>query len=76
MLMREQDIPVRLGELAAAEYVERAGLRVLDRNYRCAGGGIDIAAADRHALARGLTVVGVLRSSSGDFTVEPARGVG
>jgi putative endonuclease len=75
MVMRQQDIPVRLGELAAAEYAERAGLRVLDRNYRCPGGGIDIAAADRQALARGLTLVGVLRSSSGDFTVEPLRGV-
>jgi Holliday junction resolvase-like predicted endonuclease len=75
--MRQQDIPVRLGELAAAEYGERTGLRVPHRNYRCAGGGIDIAAADRQPLARGLTfVVGVLRSSSGDFTIEPLRGVG
>ena len=75
--MRQQDIPVRLGDLAGAEYVERAGLRVLGRNYRCAGGGIDITAADWQALARGLTfVVGVLRCSSGDFTLEPLRGVG
>jgi putative endonuclease len=28
----------RRGEQAAAEYLERAGLRILDRNWRCETG--------------------------------------
>jgi putative endonuclease len=34
----------------AAEYLTRAGLRVLDRNWRCAEGEIDIVAVDRRVL--------------------------
>ena len=118
--MRHKDILGRQGEQAAAEYLERAGFRILDRNYRCSSGEIDIVAADRRelvacevktrsdvrfgapveavtseklrrlrrlavrwVLAHGLTfdglrvdIVGVLRSSSGDFTIEHLRGVG
>ena len=118
--MRQKDILGRQGEQVAAEYLERAGFRILDRNYRCPGGEIDIVAADRRelvacevktrsdvrygapveavtseklrrlrrlavrwVLAHGLTfdglrvdVVGVLRSSSGDFTIGHLRGVG
>ncbi len=118
--MRRKDILGRQGEQLAAEYLERAGFRILDRNYRCAGGEIDIVAADQRVLvacevktrsgvrygmpveavtaqklrrlrrlavhwvlAHGVTfdglrvdIVGVLRSSSGDFTIEHLRGVG
>jgi hypothetical protein len=40
----------RRGEQAAVEYLERAGLRILDRNWRCADGEIDIVAAERQVL--------------------------
>jgi putative endonuclease len=40
----------RQGEQAAAEYLRRSGMRVLDRNWRCSEGEIDIVAADRRAL--------------------------
>jgi putative endonuclease len=38
------------GEQAAAEYLQRAGMRILARNWRCGLGEIDIVAADRRAL--------------------------
>jgi putative endonuclease len=40
----------RTGEQLAVEYLEQAGLRVLDRNWRCADGEIDIVAAERRVL--------------------------
>jgi putative endonuclease len=40
----------RRGEEAAVEYLESAGLRILDRNWRCAEGEIDIVAAERQVL--------------------------
>jgi len=40
----------RRGEQAAAEYLASAGLRILDRNWRCAEGEIDIVAAERQIL--------------------------
>jgi putative endonuclease len=40
----------RHGEQVAVEYLERAGLRILDRNWRCAEGEIDIVAAERQVL--------------------------
>jgi putative endonuclease len=40
----------RNGEQAAVEYLERAGLRILDRNWRCAEGEIDIVAAELRVL--------------------------
>jgi putative endonuclease len=45
--MRAKDVLGRNGEQAAAEYLTRAGLRILDRNWRCAEGEIDIVAAER-----------------------------
>ena len=36
----------RAGENAAAAWVERAGLRIVERNYRCRSGELDIVAAD------------------------------
>jgi putative endonuclease len=110
----------RQGEQAAVAYLSRAGLRILDRNWRCADGEIDIVAADgrslvicevktrsdtrygtpieavsrrKHARLRRLAIrwvvsqgllfdeiridlVGVLRSASGELTIEHVRGVG
>jgi putative endonuclease len=50
MAMRAKDVLGRSGEQAAAEYLESAGLRILDRNWRCADGEIDIVAAERQVL--------------------------
>jgi len=50
MAMHAKDVLGRSGEQAAAEYLESAGLRILDRNWRCATGEIDIVAVDRQAL--------------------------
>jgi len=38
------------GEQLAAEHLERSGMQILDRNWRCAEGEVDIVAADRRAL--------------------------
>ncbi len=61
--MNAKDALGRNGEQAAAEYLERAGLRILDRNWRCADGEIDIVAAER----RVLVVCEVKTRSSGQF---------
>ncbi len=38
------------GERLAAAWLERAGCRILDRNYRCPGGEIDVVAEERGEL--------------------------
>lgn len=48
--MHPKDILGRQGEQLAAEYLEQIGFRVLDRNYRCAEGEIDIVAAEHRTL--------------------------
>jgi Uncharacterised protein family UPF0102 len=60
--MHAKDALGRQGEQLAAEYLQNVGFRILDRNYRCEELRVDI--------------VGVLRSPSGDFTIEHLRGVG
>jgi putative endonuclease len=40
----------RRGEQLAAEHLERSGLQVLDRNWRCAEGEVDIVAVDHGVL--------------------------
>jgi putative endonuclease len=50
MAMHAKDVLGRSGEQAAAEYLESCGLRILDRNWRCATGEIDIVAVDRQVL--------------------------
>jgi putative endonuclease len=118
--LNAKDVLGRRGEQLAVEHLQRAGLRILDRNWRCADGEIDIVAAERRALvvcevktrsgvrygtpleaitrqkrnrlrrlairwlvAHGILfdeiridVVGVLRSESGEFSVDHVRGVG
>ncbi len=48
--MNAKDVLGKQGEQLAAEHLQRAGLRILDRNWRCAEGEIDIVAAERRAL--------------------------
>ena len=48
--MNAKDALGRQGEQLAAEHLQRSGLRILDRNWRCPEGEIDIVAADRRAL--------------------------
>ena len=55
--MSAKDDLGREGEQVAAEYLERAGLRVLDRNWRCADGEIDIVAAERQVMVVCLSLI-------------------
>ena len=48
--MKDKDELGRRGEQLAAEYLERAGLRILDRNWRCETGELDIVALDQQVL--------------------------
>jgi putative endonuclease len=48
--MADKDDLGRLGEQLAAEYLQQAGIRILDRNWRCAEGELDIVAAERRVL--------------------------
>ena len=60
----------RLGEAAAVRYLERAGWRIVERNYRCPYGEIDIVAQD------GETIVFVeVRARSGEAFGGPEESV-
>jgi|SRR5579862_4825511 putative endonuclease len=48
--MADKDDLGRLGEQLAAEYLQQAGMRILDRNWRCAEGELDIVATERRVL--------------------------
>ena len=48
--MNDKDALGQQGEQLAADYLQRAGFRILARNWRCAEGEIDIVAADRRTL--------------------------
>jgi putative endonuclease len=50
MAMRAKDVLGRNGEQAAADHLESIGFRILDRNWRCTNGEIDIVAVDRHVF--------------------------
>jgi putative endonuclease len=54
----------------AEQYLESAGLRVLDRNWRCADGDIDIVAADQRVL-----VACAVRTRSGTGHQMPAAAI-
>jgi putative endonuclease len=71
MAMRAKDKLGRSGEQAAAEYLESCGLRILDRNWRCAQGEIDIVAVERRAL-----VVCEVKSRTGPGYGSPLEAVG
>jgi len=48
--LNPKDVLGRQGEQLAVEHLQRAGLRILDRNWRCAEGEVDIVAAERRTL--------------------------
>ena len=48
--MGAKDVLGQEGEQAAVGYLERCGFRILDRNWRCADGEIDIVAVERRVL--------------------------
>jgi putative endonuclease len=50
MAMRAKDVLGRTGEQAAADHLESIGFRILDRNWRCVDGEIDIVAVDRQVF--------------------------
>jgi putative endonuclease len=68
--MRVKTAVGRFGEQVAVEHLERAGLRILDRNWRCAEGEIDIVAADGDVL-----VVCEVKTRSGLGYGDPAEAV-
>jgi putative endonuclease len=50
MSVNAKDLLGRQGEQLAADFLRKAGLIVLDRNWRCSQGEIDIVAADGGTL--------------------------
>lgn len=68
--MNAKDVLGRSGEQAAADYLERAGFRILDRNWRCADGEIDIVAAERRML-----VVCEVKTRSGNRYGSPLEAI-
>ncbi len=71
MAVRAKDVLGKTGEQAAAEYLESAGFRILDRNWRCARGEIDIVAVDRQVF-----VVCEVKARSGTRCGTPLEAVG
>ncbi|MBE7190312.1 YraN family protein [Jatrophihabitans endophyticus] len=61
--MRVKDAVGRFGEQVACDHLERAGLTILERNWRCAAGEIDVVALDGSALV----IVEVKTRSSARF---------
>ena len=70
MAMHAKDVLGQSGEQAAAAYLESRGLRILDRNWRCAVGEIDIVAVDRRTL-----VVVEVKSRTGTRCGSPLEAV-
>lgn len=48
--MRAKDVLGRYGEQVAARHLESAGMTILDRNWRCAAGELDIVATEGNVL--------------------------
>ncbi len=69
--MSAKDVLGQEGEQAAVSYLESCGYRILDRNWRCAGGEIDIVAVERHTL-----VVCEVKTRSGTRYGTPLDAVG
>ncbi|WP_131748121.1 YraN family protein [Frankia sp. Cppng1_Ct_nod] len=68
--MRVKDALGRFGEDTAARYLQRCGMEILDRNWRCATGEIDIIARDGSCL-----VFCEVKTRSGDRYGTPAQAV-
>jgi putative endonuclease len=71
MAMHAKDVLGRDGEQAAVNYLESCGFRILDRNWRCAEGEIDIVAVDRHTF-----VVCEVKTRSGTRYGTPLEAIG
>src|SRR5262249_19617233 len=71
MAMHPKDVLGRDGEQAAVNYLESRGFRMLDRNWRCADGEIDIVAVDRHTF-----VVCEVKTRTGTRYGTPLEAVG
>src|SRR5262249_62081387 len=71
MAMHAKDVLGRDGEQAAVNYLETCGFRILDRNWRCADGEIDIVAVDRHTF-----VVCEVKTRTGTRYGTPLEAVG
>jgi putative endonuclease len=69
--MHAKDVLGRDGEQAAVTYLEGCGFRILDRNWRCADGEIDIVAVERHTF-----VVCEVKTRSGTRYGTPLEAVG
>jgi putative endonuclease len=69
--MNAKEMLGRDGEEAAVHYLEGCGFRILDRNWRCADGEIDIVAAERQWL-----VVCEVKTRSGTQYGTPLEAVG
>ena len=69
--MGAKDVLGKEGEQAAVSYLEGCGFRILDRNWRCADGEIDIVAADRRTF-----VVCEVKTRSGTRFGTPLDAVG
>jgi putative endonuclease len=69
--MRVKDAVGRFGEQVAVETLQRAGLVVLARNWRCADGELDIVARDGPVL-----VFCEVKTRSGRGFGDPAEAVG
>ncbi|WP_210063705.1 YraN family protein [Pseudarthrobacter sp. PvP004] len=50
VVMRAKDLLGRSGEALAADFLENQGMRIVDRNWRCPDGEIDIVAIDGDTL--------------------------
>jgi putative endonuclease len=66
-----KDVLGRAGEQTAARYLEGCGFRILDRNWRCPDGEIDIVAVERHTF-----VVCEVKTRSGTRFGTPLDAVG
>jgi putative endonuclease len=69
--MGAKDVLGKAGEQAAVGYLESCGFRILDRNWRCADGEIDIVAADQRTF-----VVCEVKTRSGTRFGTPLDAVG
>ncbi|MEN3357052.1 MAG: putative endonuclease [Mycobacteriales bacterium] len=69
-MVRVKDAVGKFGEDVAVERLSAAGLRILDRNWRCAEGEIDIVAADGDVL-----VICEVKTRSGLAFGDPAEAV-